>query len=82
MLSMNIIHSVHIYYVFMLLSILGSVLIIDQISYASIEFHFVLEYVDYVFRKFEEKPGEYKELSIVGDEEKHKSEKKKSDNIV
>lgn len=48
---------------------------IGWISYAFVEFPFVLENVYHVFRKFEEKTGEYKELSIVSVDEKQKSEK-------
>lgn len=57
-LPLSIIHSVHIYYVFLLLSAQGSMLKIGQISYAFVEFPFVLENVYHVFRKFEEKKME------------------------
>lgn len=49
---------------------------IGWISYAFVEFPFVLENGYHLFRKFEEKTGEYEELSIVSVDEKHKSEKK------
>lgn len=49
---------------------------IGWISYAFIEFPFIFENVYHGFRKFVEKTGEYRELSIVGVDEKHKSEKK------
>lgn len=49
---------------------------IGWISYTFVEFPFVLENGYHLFRKFEEKTGEYEELSIVSVDEKHKSEEK------